>query len=876
VYTGNQLREMFLQFFESKGHKILPSASLIPKDDPTLLLTVAGMVPFKPYFQRKVEPPYSRVTTSQKCVRTPDLEVVGKTARHHTFFEMLGNFSFGDYFKKEVIPWAWEFVTEVLKISSDQLWITVHPEDEEARNIWIEKVGVNPERILNDPENLWAAGPVGPCGYCSEIYVDLGESRGCGKPECALGCDCDRFLEIWNLVFMQYNRDESGMLTPLPKQNIDTGMGLERIASVMQGAASNFDTDLFLPIIQKVAELAGVTYHENAKQDIAMKVIADHTRAVSFMLSDGIRPGSEGRGYVLRRILRRAIRYARLLGIDKPFLEQIFLIIERDYAHHYPELKENENFILNHLRLEEKNFQATLEQGTQILQEKVKSLQEAGETVLSGSDAFYLYETYGFPVELTEEMLLEQGLKVDMEGFTLAADEHRRLAKEQSQQMKAVQESAAITEKAKALGATPFLGYERLYAQTRIEALFNNGEHVTDAGEGDEVLIFLAETPFYAESGGQVSDQGTIRTARAEAKLIEVKKGVTGTIYHRVVVTQGVFNTGDTIEAIVDGNSRLATARHHSATHLLQTALRSVLGEHVQQAGSLVTPERLRFDFTHFSAMTPEEIQKVEDRLNEAILANMTVSATEMSLEAAKASGATALFGEKYGDSVRVVSMGDFSKELCGGTHVRLTGDIGLVKILSEGGIGAGLRRIEAVAGTEALTYIRSLNDQLLDIAQLLKAQPADLSKRVQAMMAQIKDLEKEVQQLNAKFAKSEVEGLLQRVKEIEGIPVLASQVQAQDMDSLRNMADLLKDKLKTGVLVLGAVSEGKVNWVTVVAPTGLSGLHAGQIIKEVAKITGGGGGGRPDMAQAGGKDPAKLGEALDQVPAIIKTFLKK
>ncbi len=875
MYTGNQLRDMFLNFFASKGHRILPSASLIPKDDPTLLLTVAGMVPFKPYFMRKVEPPFPRATTSQKCVRTPDLEVVGKTARHHTFFEMLGNFSFGDYFKAEAIPWAWEFVTEVLKLPIDQLWITVHPEDEEAKNLWIEKTGVSPERIKYDPENLWAAGPVGPCGYCSEIYVDLGESRGCGKPDCALGCDCDRFLEIWNLVFMQYNRDEAGLLTPLPKQNIDTGMGLERIASVMQGAASNFDTDLFLPIINKVSELSGIPYHDSPKNDVAMKVVADHTRAVSFMLSDGIRPGSEGRGYVLRRILRRAIRYARLLGIDKPFLEQIFLIIQKDYSHHYPELKENENFILNHLRLEEKNFQATLEQGTQILQEKVKTLREAGETMLSGADAFYLYETYGFPVELTEEMLIEQGMSVDMEAFNAAAEEHRRLAKEQSQQMKAVQESAAISEKAKALGATPFLGYHELAAHTKVEALFRDGEEVKDAAEGDEVLIFLRESPFYAESGGQISDSGVIRSLRTEAKLIEVKKGVTGTVYHRFLLTQGVLHTGDEVEALVDEHLRLATARHHSATHLLQAALRTVLGEHVQQAGSLVTPDRLRFDFTHFSALTSAELQRVEDLLNEAVLANMPVAAEEMSLDAAKASGATALFGEKYGDTVRVVSMGDYSLELCGGTHIHATGDIGLVKIISEGGIGAGLRRIEAVAGAEALKYMRSLNDQILDAAQLLKAQPSDLLKRIQGLLIQVKDLEKEVQQLNAKVAKSEVESLLQQVKDVEGVPVLAAKVSAQDMDTLRNTADLLKDKMKDGVLVLGAAVEGKVNWVTVVTPVGLRGLHAGQIIKEVAKITGGGGGGRPDMAQAGGKDAAKLGEALDQVPGIIKSYIK-
>lgn len=876
MYTGNELREMFLKFFESKGHKILPSASLIPKDDPTLLLTVAGMVPFKPYFMRKVEPPFPRATTAQKCVRTPDLENVGVTARHHTFFEMLGNFSFGDYFKSEVIPWAWEYVTEVLKIPVEKLWITVHPEDEDARQLWIEKAGVQPEQILNDPENLWAAGPVGPCGYCSEIYVDLGIERGCGKPECAVGCDCDRFLEIWNLVFMQYNRDENGMLTPLPKQNIDTGMGLERIAAVMQGAETNFDTDLFRPIIDKVAELAGVEYHVNPKTDVALKVVADHTRAVSFMLSDGIRPGSDGRGYVLRRILRRAIRYARLLGIEKPFLEPVFSIIQRDYAHHYPELKENENFILNHLRLEEKNFQATLEQGTLIIQEKVRSLQEAGETVLSGADAFYLYETYGFPVELTEEMFVEQGLSVDMQGYEVAASEHRRLAKEQSQQMRAVQESPAIAEKAKALGTTQFDGYEVLEEKVKIKALFINGEAVTEVAEGDEVLCFLSQTPFYAESGGQVADQGILRMVRAEAKILEVKKGVTGTVYHKLLVTQGILHVGETADACIDSEARNATARHHSATHLLQAALRSVLGEHVQQAGSLVSPEHLRFDFTHFSALSEDELRRVEDQLNQAILANLHVSTQQMALDKAKGSGATALFGEKYGDVVRVVSMGDYSKELCGGTHVRATGDIGLVKILSEGGIGAGLRRIEAVAGLACLDYTRNLDAEILELSQLLKAQPADLTKRVQGLVAQVRDLEKELQQLTAKMAKSEVEGLLQHVKEVAGVPVLAAAVHTPDMDALRNMADLLRDKMKSGVIVLGSAVDGKVNWVTVVNPTGLSGLHAGQIIKEVAKITGGGGGGRPDMAQAGGKDPSKLGEALDQVPRIIQNFLKK
>lgn len=875
MYTGNELRSMFLKFFESKGHKMLPSASLIPKDDPTLLLTVAGMVPFKPYFQRRVEPPFPRATTAQKCVRTPDLEVVGKTARHHTFFEMLGNFSFGDYFKEGAITWAWEYVTQVLKLPAEKLWVSVYPEDDEARTLWTEKAGVNPERIINDETNFWAAGPTGPCGPCSEIYVDLGESRGCGSPDCGVGCDCDRFLEIWNLVFMQYNRDEEGNLTPLPKQNIDTGMGLERIASVIQGVESNFDTDLFRPLIDKVAEIAGVSYKENPKNDLALKVIADHARAVSFMLGDGIRPDNEGRGYVLRRILRRAVRYARLLGIEKPFLETVFKVIQANYAHHYPELKENENFIVNHLRLEEKNFQATLEQGTQMLQEKVRVLVEKGEKVLSGADAFYLYETYGFPVELTEEILAEQGLKVDMPSFEEAAAEHRRQAKEKSQQMRAVNESPALTEKAKTLGATPFIGYGELKAEARIEGLFAGGEEVKDAGEGEEVLCFLSQTPFYAESGGQVSDSGVIKSARAEGKVIEVKKGVTGTVYHRILVTQGVLHSGEAVEAIVDTTDRQATARHHSATHLLQSALRSVLGAHVQQAGSLVTPERLRFDFTHFSPLTAEELENVEKEINQAVLANYSVDIKEMSLEEAKADGATALFGEKYGDVVRVVRMEDYSKELCGGTHVRATGEIGLVKILSEGGIGAGLRRIEAVAGLESLNWMRALDDQLETTAGLLKAHPQDVPKRVIGLLAQMKDLEREVQQLQARLAKSEVDSLLSKVTEVGGVQLLAAQVHAPDMEGLRQMADLVRDRLKQGVLVLGAVAEGKVNWVSAVTPSGLSGLHAGQIIKEVAKITGGGGGGRPDMAQAGGKDPAKLGEALDQVPAIVRKFIR-
>ncbi len=872
MYTGKQLREMFLKYFEQKDHTIQPSSSLIPKDDPTLLLTVAGMVPFKPYFMRQVEPPFPRATTSQKCVRTPDLEVVGKTARHHTFFEMLGNFSFGDYFKKEAISYAWEFVTEVLKLPIEKLWVTIHPEDEEARTIWIKEAGVLPDRIVDDESNFWAAGPIGPCG--PEIYVDLGDTRGCGKEDCALGCDCDRFLEIWNLVFMQYNRDEAGILTPLPKQNIDTGMGLERIASVLQGVDSNFDTDLFLPIINKTAEIAGVEYKKDPKTDLALKVVADHTRAISFMLADGIRPSSEGRGYVLRRILRRAVRYARLLGIDQPFLEQVFQVIKDYYADWYTELKENENFILNHLRLEEKNFQATLEQGILILQEKVKSLQETGHKEFSGEDAFHLYETYGFPIELTGEMLVEEGISIDMESFKRASEEHRRLAKEQSRQMKVAIENTALLEKAKVLGSTEFLGYRALTTDCIIQALFNDDGEVESAGEGEEILCFLDKTPFYVESGGQVSDEGILTTDKALAEIIELRKLPNGAVSHRILIKNGVFNKGDKAQALVNPQDRKAVAVNHSSTHLLHSALRKVLGEHVQQAGSLVSRDRLRFDFSHFSPLTKEEILAVENEMNNQIRANYQVKTEEMSRNQARTKGAIALFGEKYGDTVRVVEMGDYSLELCGGTHVESTGRIGLIKIITETGIGAGLRRIEAVAGEGALTYLRDLENQLDGINSLLKVQPQETVKKIHSLTIQIKDLEREVQQLTAKLSKYEADSILDKIQDVQGVKVLVAQVQASDMETLRQTADMLRDKLTEGVLVLGAVAEGKVNLVTAIHPTGLRGLHAGKIIKEVVALTGGGGGGRSDMAQAGGKDPSKLGEALDKAPRIISKFL--
>jgi alanyl-tRNA synthetase len=876
MYTGNQLREMFLDFFAEKGHSIQPSASLIPKDDPTLLLTVAGMVPFKPYFMRQVEPPFSRAVTSQKCVRTPDLESVGKTARHHTFFEMLGNFSFGDYFKKEAVRWAWEYITVVLRLPVERLWVTVHPDDEEAREHWIHEAGVDPDRILADETNFWAAGPVGPCGPCSEIYYDFGESRSCGKKDCGLGCDCDRYLEIWNLVFMQYNRDEEGKLTPLPKQNIDTGMGLERIAAVMQGVETNFDTDLFKPIINKIAEIAGIKYKENPASDLALKVIADHSRAVAFMLADGIRPSSEGRGYVLRRILRRAVRYGRLIGIEKPFLAEIFRVIQENYAHWYTELKDNENFILNHLRLEEKNFQTTLEQGILILQDRVAELRNSGKKELSGADAFYLYETYGFPVELTQEMLSEEGITVDMDAFIRASEEHRQLAKERSHRVKAEAENPALLAKAADLGSTPFTGYEQLETSTTVLAMFTPEGEVENAGESEEVLAILNATPFYCESGGQVSDIGTIKAENMLAEVTELKRLPNGTIIHRLLIKHGVLQKGAEVQAVVCPATRQSVAVHHSSTHLLHAALRKILGKHVQQAGSLVTKDRLRFDFSHFSALSPQEILAVENEVNKLVQANLQVRVSEMDMNSARKKGAIALFGEKYGDIVRVVEMGEESRELCGGTHVKATGEIGLIKIISEGGIGAGLRRIEAVAGIEALNHWRNTESQLAEITQLLKAQPQETVRKVASLIAQVKELEKEVQQLNARLSNSQVDDLLNKVREVQGIKVLAARVQVPDMDTLRQTADMLRDKMNNGVIVLGAVFEDKVNFVTVVNPSGLSGLHAGKIIKEVAAITGGGGGGRPDMAQAGGKDPAKLGQALDQVPAIINGFLGK
>ena len=873
MYTGNQLRQMFLDYFASKGHTIVPSASLIPKDDPTLLLTVAGMVPFKPYFLRKVEPPFPRATTSQKCVRTPDLEEVGKTARHHTFFEMLGNFSFGDYFKESAIAWAWEFITQELKIPQAKLWVTIYPGDDDALELWLNKTSIARERVILDESNFWAAGPTGPCGPCSEIYVDLGESRGCG-PDCKMGCECDRFLEIWNLVFMQYNRDEAGTLTPLPNQNIDTGMGLERIASVMQGAESNFDTDLLQPIIQRTAELAGVSYKQNLKTDLSLKVIADHLRAVTFMLGDGIRPDNEGRGYVLRRILRRAVRHGKLLGIKEAFLDKVVDVIIRDYGDAYPELKENSQFIFNHLKLEEKNFQATLDQGLNILTQCIARLGEG--KVLSGKEAFELYGTYGFPLEMTEEILAESGVSVDRIGFDQAMEEHRELARQSfNREDQSGQVQEVLAQLAKGLGATEFLGYNSLEVTSTVLALVADSTEVNKVPAGImEIKVVLESTPFYAESGGQSGDSGRLVWIGGEATVLNTQKSG-GLIIHDVLVTSGIISKGMQVTALVDQTERTASARNHSATHLLHEALRQVLGKHVNQAGSLVTPSRLRFDFSHFSAVSTEQLDEIEGIVNKQILRSLPVQAVETSLDAARASGVTALFGEKYGEVVRMVSMGDFSKELCGGTHVHSSGEIGLFKILSEGGIGAGLRRIEAVCGENALQMVKAESVLLGQAAALLKTVKSEIVTKLEGVLETLKDQDKEIAQLQQKQARSEVSTLLEKAVEVAGVKVLAARVQAQDMDALRGMADLLRDKLGSGVIVLGSVSGEKVNLVAAVSKDLMGKLHAGNIVKEIAKVTGGSGGGRPDLAMAGGKDPEKLEEALQLALQVVNFSLK-
>ncbi|SHJ95199.1 alanine--tRNA ligase [Propionispora hippei] len=868
--TGSELRKKFLEFFASKDHLILPSYPLIPEDDPTLLLIGAGMAPFKPFFTGKMKPPRVRISTSQKCVRTGDIENVGRTARHHTFFEMLGNFSFGDYFKKEAIAWAWEFLTEHIYLPKDKLWVTIHPKDEEAFEIWKNDIGLPAERIIRLEDNFWEIGP-GPCGPCSEIYIDLGEARGCGNEDCGVGCNCDRFLEIWNLVFTQYDRDEAGNYTPLAKKNIDTGAGLERIASVLQNKKSNFETDLLFPIIEHTAKVAGVTYGQSAKTDISLKVIADHGRSMAVMIGDGILPSNEGRGYVLRRILRRAVRHGRLMGIEKTFLVDIVDVVAAIFAEAYPDITDKKEYIKKVIRQEEERFQTTLAQGMELLNGHIADMVKKGNKTLDGTIAFQLYDTFGFPWELTLEILLEHDLELDKVGFDQAMGIQRERARAARQDN---EDKIVLPDLSRLSGEK--LSHDFSATNAKVVLLWEDGNLIEAAHDDEEIGVILSVTPFYAEGGGQIGDTGVLTGPMGKVQIATAKKLPDGTIYHWGQVIEGSLKTGDIVAVEVDETRRGSTARNHTATHLLQAALRSVLGEHVNQAGSMVTPERLRFDFTHFAPVTQEQLTEIEKIVNRQILKNSQVQKQEMPQEEAKRLGATALFGEKYGDIVRVVLVDDFSKELCGGVHVSNTGEIGVFKIVAEAGIGSGVRRIEAVTGFGALEYIKERENTLQQAAHALKTRPEELLNRIDSLQGGIKELEQELAAIKTKLAKGDVEELLSRVETIQGIKVAVGVVAANDMDALRSIADMVRDRLVSGVVGIGAVNHDKVNFVVMATKDVVAkGVHAGNIVKEAAKVAGGGGGGRPDMAQAGAKQADKIGESLETMKNVIRQQIK-
>lgn len=867
--SGNELREKYLQFFESKGHLRLPSASLIPENDPTLLMIGAGMAPFKPFFTGKMKPPCTRITTSQKCVRTGDIENVGRTARHQTFFEMLGNFSFGDYFKHDAIHWAWEFLTKELEMPADKLWVTIYPDDEEAYAIWTEEVGVDPAHIVKLEDNFWEIGP-GPCGPCSEIYIDLGEGRGCGSPDCAVGCDCDRFLEIWNLVFTQFDRGEDGEYTPLAKKNIDTGAGLERLASVLQGKKSNFETDLLFPIISYASDISGVAYEKDAKSDISLKVIADHARSMTVMIMDGILPSNEGRGYVLRRIIRRAIRHGRLLGIERSFLTGAVAAVIEIFGGVFPELAEKQDYIKKVISLEEERFHATLVQGMELLTKEIEELAKKNERVLDGKSAFRLYDTFGFPWELTAEILEENAMTLDKEAFDAAMNEQRsraRAARQENQRLEIPDLRNLETEK---------LAVDAAAAEAKVVCIWKDGEMADSADDGEEAGVILDVTPFYAEGGGQSGDSGMLETELGKIRVINTKKLPTGTVYHVAYVEEGVINLGDTVKITIDMEKKMATARNHTATHLLQAALKRVVGDHVNQAGSSVNDERLRFDFSNFEPVTEKQLKEVEQIVSDVILQAIPVEIVEMGREEAKAMGAMALFGEKYGEHVRVVSVGDYSKELCGGTHVENVASIGLFKIVGESGVASGVRRIEAVTGKAALDYVNGHLDILQAVSRRLKTRPEDLAGRLEDILANVKSLEQGLSELSALKARAAAQKLLLGIQQHGDVNVVLGKAAANDMDELRNIADLTCEKIQCGVVILGSVIGEKVNFVAKASKEAVAkGIHAGNIVKAAAKVAGGGGGGRPDMAQAGGKEPAKLSEALTAALETIKQQVK-
>jgi alanyl-tRNA synthetase len=875
--TGNEIREKFLTFFKKNNHAIIEDSSLIPQDDPTLLFTNAGMVQFKRVFMGEEKRDYTRATTCQRCVRAGgkhnDLENVGHTARHHTFFEMLGNFSFGDYFKEEAIQMAWEFLTVDLGLPKEKLWISVFEDDDEAFSLW-EKIEDLPKgRIvrLGEADNFWAMGDTGPCGPCSEIHIDQGPEVGCGRPDCKMGCDCDRYLELWNLVFMQFYRDETGKMTPLPKPSIDTGMGLERVAAVVQGKQTNYDSDLFTPIISSISTLCSKPYGEDKRADTAMKVIADHCRATAFLVADGMLPSNEGRGYVLRRIMRRAVRFGRSLGLERPFLAEITAEVVKNMHQAFPHLLEAADLLAKVVHNEEERFRETLDNGLVMLNTEIKRLQEEGGTSVPGDFIFKLYDTYGFPVDIVRDVALELELTIDESGFTRAMEEQRSQSKKSWKCGSLAVMSAGVKKLVNEGHKTAFVGYNTHRKNSIIKGLIDHaGETVLKATQGESVSIFCPETPFYAEAGGQIGDQGEVNGPNGKAKVVDTVVVADGIILHEAEIIEGDLSIDDQVELKVMEGRRQRIASNHSATHILHAAMKSVLGDHVKQSGSLVTPERLRFDFTHFSPITQKELIKIEKLANEKIRANSPLNSEMLEKEEAIQSGAVALFGEKYGDKVRVVSIGNFSKELCGGTHVRATGEIGLLKITAETSIAAGVRRIEAVTGPEAINIFQSREMQLAELATLLKVPAENLGTKIEKLLSAQKELEKEVSRLTAKLTLGDIDGIINNAKIVGDTRVVVSRVVLDSPKTLREMGDKIRDKLSSGIVVLGGEHQGKAALLAMVTKDLTGTYKAGNIIKEVSALVGGSGGGRPDMAQAGGPNPDKLNDALGAVFDIV------
>ena len=872
AYGVNELRKMFLEFFESKGHLAMKSFSLVPHNDNSLLLINSGMAPLKPYFTGQEIPPRKRVTTCQKCIRTGDIENIGKTARHGTFFEMLGNFSFGDYFKHEAIAWTWEFLTETVGLDKDRLYPSVYENDDEAYEIWEKEIGVPAERIFRfgKEDNFWEHGS-GPCGPCSEVYYDRGKKYGCGKPGCTVGCDCDRYIEVWNNVFTQFDNDGKGNYSELEQKNIDTGMGLERLAAVVQDVDSIFDVDTILALRSKVCELSGKEYKKEYKWDVSIRIVTDHIRSATFMISDGIMPTNEGRGYVLRRIIRRAARHGKLLGIEGAFLSRLSETVIEGSKDGYPELEEKKDFIFKVLTQEESKFAKTIDQGLSILNEMEEAMEKEGKKELSGSDAFKLYDTYGFPLDLTTEILEEKGFSVDNAGFEAAMAEQKDKARKARKTTNYMGADVTVYESIDPGITTEFVGYDKLIQESKITVLTTETELAEALTDGQTGTVIVEETPFYATMGGQNGDTGVITVKDGEFAVKDTVKLLGGKVGHIGTVTKGMLKVGDIATLSVDALKRGDTCKNHSATHLLQKALRTVLGSHVEQSGSYVDGERLRFDFSHFSAMTPEELEKVENIVNEKIAENIMVDTQVMTMEEAKKTGAMALFGEKYGDTVRVVMMGDFSREFCGGTHVKNTGAIGAFKILSESGVAAGVRRIEALTGNGVMKYYKEMEDKLYEVAKALKATPANVVEKAEHLLAENKALHGELESMKSKAAKDALGDVMNQVTEVKGVRLLAAKVSGVDMNGLRDLGDQLKEKLGEGVILLASDLDGKVNLVAMATEDAMKkGAHAGNLIKGIAALVGGGGGGRPNMAQAGGKNPGGIEAAIAEAEKVL------